>query len=80
MLKYTNFALNATSFVEKKVGITWDNARLKDIIWHFIFYSEFMPKIWYNKLEVIKDNYKTILSETREYEKKTFILEEKKQN
>lgn len=49
LLKYTNKAVYNTDFIDKKIGVTWNNSRLKDIIFFMTYLSEFMPKVWYNK-------------------------------
>lgn len=61
LLKYTNKAIYGQDFIQKKIGVTWNNNRLRDIIFFMTYLAEFMPKIWYNKtLFLAKRNQKEI--------------------
>jgi endonuclease III-like uncharacterized protein len=83
------------AFHDEKIGVTWSNQRLKKIVWHMIYFSEFMPKVWYNRKEFLEpagpgeeqlgsilaiDNFASVLSQTRRIETNMVVVEENKQN
>lgn len=58
LLKYTNSKMQCPERIQEKITITWDNQRLRKVIWHFVYYSEILPKVWFNRREI--DSYKTM--------------------
>lgn len=57
LIQFTNFSIYNRTTSHKLSSVTRDDTRLKDIIWHIIYFSEFLPRIWYCRKEFVSNGF-----------------------